>query len=239
MTTVTAGERRTLVINPSKREIIVPKSERVLGAYRENGVERKYFLCPRLIGNNVDLMECFVFVNYISSSGNYGQIGCEDVEVSPENNACVTFSWELTNNVFDENKDSTIYFSVQAKRIVDGELENVFTTKTAQGKSYATIDATDVIQEKYADIILQMLSKIKKLEETAITGEQLQSAVKDYMTSNPIEKSIKTNNTLYVTSDGRLAVKTANVAEKDNTLPITSAAVHVQIGNINTLLETI
>lgn len=45
---------------------------------------------------------------------------------------------------------------------------------------------------------------------------------------------------LKVEEDGvTLAVDTADVVEKDNTLPITSAAVHVTVGNINALLETI
>lgn len=36
-----------------------------------------------------------------------------------------------------------------------------------------------------------------------------------------------------------LSVNTAKVVEPDNTLPVTSAAVHVEVGNINVLLETI
>lgn len=39
--------------------------------------------------------------------------------------------------------------------------------------------------------------------------------------------------------DGSLTVDTANAVEADNTKPITSAAVHVEVGNINTLLQTI
>lgn len=39
--------------------------------------------------------------------------------------------------------------------------------------------------------------------------------------------------------DGILSVNTADNAEKDNTLPITSAAVYTEIGNIDVLLKTI
>lgn len=39
--------------------------------------------------------------------------------------------------------------------------------------------------------------------------------------------------------NGILSVNTAKKMEKDNTLPITSAAVYVEVGNINALLETI
>lgn len=39
--------------------------------------------------------------------------------------------------------------------------------------------------------------------------------------------------------NGVLSVNRATDAEPDNTLPITSAAVYAEIGNINVLLETI
>lgn len=40
-------------------------------------------------------------------------------------------------------------------------------------------------------------------------------------------------------ADGILSVNTANGVEQDNTLPVTSAAVFAEVGNINALLETI
>ena len=40
-------------------------------------------------------------------------------------------------------------------------------------------------------------------------------------------------------SQGRLAVQVADAAEEDNTLPITAAAVHTELGNIEILLQTI
>ena len=39
--------------------------------------------------------------------------------------------------------------------------------------------------------------------------------------------------------NGILSVNTSKEPEPDNTLPITSAAVHTTLGNINALLETI
>ena len=39
--------------------------------------------------------------------------------------------------------------------------------------------------------------------------------------------------------DGLLSVNTAEIVEKDNTLPVTSAAVYNEVGNINALLATI
>lgn len=39
--------------------------------------------------------------------------------------------------------------------------------------------------------------------------------------------------------NGKLSVNTADAVEADNTLPVTSAAVHVEIGNIDAILQTI
>ena len=50
--------------------------------------------------------------------------------------------------------------------------------------------------------------------------------------------SFTTDETLSLV-DGVLKVNTANVVEADNTLPVTSAAVQVTVGNIEALLQTI
>lgn len=45
--------------------------------------------------------------------------------------------------------------------------------------------------------------------------------------------------TLSLSQEGQLSVNTAKDAEQDNTLPITSAAVYTELGNIDALLATI
>ena len=46
-------------------------------------------------------------------------------------------------------------------------------------------------------------------------------------------------NSLKITGVNTLEVNTASQVEADNTLPITSAAVHTTVGNIDALLQTI
>lgn len=50
---------------------------------------------------------------------------------------------------------------------------------------------------------------------------------------------IMVGNGLKITDTGLLSVDTADDVEKDNTKPITSAAVYTEVGNINALLATI
>lgn len=50
---------------------------------------------------------------------------------------------------------------------------------------------------------------------------------------------LATDGETLVITNGVLSVNRAHSAEADNTLPITSAAVHTEIGNIDALLKTI
>ena len=48
-----------------------------------------------------------------------------------------------------------------------------------------------------------------------------------------------TDDTLTLSPEGVLSVNTADAVEEDNTLPVTSAAVHATVGNIEILLSLI
>lgn len=74
-----------------------------------------------------------------------------------------------------------------------------------------------------------------------ISDEGIKSAVRDYLENNPVEGGItfELGNTLEMTQDGKLNVKTTNIAEEDNPLPITSSGVNMIVGNIGAILDTI
>lgn len=50
---------------------------------------------------------------------------------------------------------------------------------------------------------------------------------------------LNTDDTLSLSENNVLSVNTTDVVEQDNTLPITSSAVHTTVGNIEILLKTI
>lgn len=82
--------------------------------------------------------------------------------------------------------------------------------------------------------------RIDDLEENGVSDEQIEKAVTKYLDENPIDTGVNftTDKTLKL-EDGVLSVNTAEAVEEDNTLPITSAAVHTTVGNIEILLGTI
>lgn len=172
-----------LIIDPSTRKIAVPKSEQLFGVYGEGNFERKYFKCPKIVGDNVDLSDCYIFVNYYTAKGLPGKYTVKDVNVDGEN---ITFSWELKQHIFDANEDTSIYFAVEAK---SKDKVEVFRTRPATGNAKETIDTDKEIEETHADVILDLISRVDTLEKEPISEEQIEKSVKSYLEKNPIEET--------------------------------------------------
>lgn len=172
-----------LIIDPSTRKITIPKSEQLFGVYGESNIERKYFKCPKIVGDNVDLSDCYIFVNYYTAKGLPGKYTVKDVNVDGEN---ITFSWELKQHIFDANEDTSIYFAVEAK---NKDKVEVFRTIPATGKAKETIDTDAEIEETHADVILDLISRVDTLEKEPISDEKIEKSVKSYLEKNPIEET--------------------------------------------------
>lgn len=169
-----------LMINPETREIIVPESEKLFGVRQDDNAERKYFRCPRIVGDNIDLSEHHVFINYIPSTkdGTFdvseepGGYLCEDLAVDGN---CVTFSWKLSGNVL--HKAGYIAFAVYAQQAgTDGIMKTNWHTTIAVGKVCDTIPDGDIIIYNYPDIINQLLDRMTHAEE-AVAPEAIASNV--------------------------------------------------------------
>lgn len=96
------------IINPETRIIEVPESERLFGVNFDKDVEKKYFKCPKIVGNNIDLSKHKIYVVYQKANENIttlmGEVGkywCEDVKVD-ETGDYIEFSWLLSGNVLEE-----------------------------------------------------------------------------------------------------------------------------------------
>ena len=165
-----------LIVDPDARTIEVPEVEKVFGVYGDNNAERKYFKCPRIVGNKVDLSKCYIYVNYISAATKVGQIMCDigDVDGVDTNGDEIVFSWPITRNVLDKNESTNIFFAVQAKTTTG---DTVFTTRKAEGFCYESIEGTETVAEEYADIVLQLISRMDNVE--ANIGEQVAAYFKE------------------------------------------------------------
>ena len=163
-----ASEPEELVIDAESRSINIPQSERLFGVKGDMNIERKYFRCPKIVGDNIDLSTHQIFIAYVYTERETGSIlpsvgvapyHCEDVEVDGED---ITFSWKLTGNVF--KNPGFILFKMYAKK-TETDPNTVFNTTPAIGTVLATIpDGTEEIVEEYPDVIAQIFDRLDALE---------------------------------------------------------------------------
>lgn len=104
------------------------------------------------------------------------------------------------------------------------------------------------IPDPTPDVYQQIMALLEDIKKGEVSPEDIQKAVDNYLTENPISVDIATTEkagivavgkNLSITKDGVLSVDTTDSAEQDNTKPITSAGVNLVVGNINALLAII
>ena len=177
------------VIDGESRTITVPDSERLFGVEGDKDVERKYFQCPKIVGDNIDLSQHQIYVSYVFTTTenntsfpdeSTGLYHCDDVETSGDN---ITFSWLLSGNVFAN--PGFIAFKVMAKKSEGGELKTKWNTAPAFGTVLITVPDGEEIAEEYPDVINQLLTKMESVEQIA-TPEAMQGYVDAYLKENPV-----------------------------------------------------
>lgn len=104
------------------------------------------------------------------------------------------------------------------------------------------------IPDPTPDVYQQIIAMLEDIKKGEVSPEDIQKAVDNYLTENPISVDIATTEkagivavgkNLSITKDGVLSVDTTDNAEQDNTKPITSAGVNLVVGNINAILAII
>ena len=79
-----------ITIDPETRTIHLQASEALFGTEEEKDVERKYFKCPRIVGDNIDLAAHQIYISYMAVKDKNATLipellpetyWCEDVNV--------------------------------------------------------------------------------------------------------------------------------------------------------------
>lgn len=161
---VVTVSNEVLLIDPNTRQINIPGNELVFGVEADGRAERKYFQCPRFVGNNIDLSTSFIRVNFRNDNGDIDFTLIKDVAVTADGEN-VTFSWELPPAA--TRYQGQVRFVVCA---VSADLEHKWNTTQATGIVLIGMQPdTGVVEDAAKDGIAQLL----------ITVEQQTQAVKD------------------------------------------------------------
>lgn len=149
-----SNEVATCTVNPDTREIIVPEKYKILGVFSDEKVTKIPFTCPKVVGNNVDLTEYNLYINYQNAIGRHNAYLVDDVTVSGDN---ITFSWLLSRDV--TLSSGVVKYSICAKKLNGDSISNEWNTTIANGVVIQGLEATQAIVEENSDIIEAILSK--------------------------------------------------------------------------------
>lgn len=152
-------------------------------------------------------------------------------------------------NIYDiefefENKKKII---VHKLKPVDGELQLSLEQHMLEyGKCYIQIVAYKIKEEvitksdRYIAFVERSINAAQEeIGKNPVLVQQLYAEIDKLRDAVSQAAILEFDENTLDYNDGKLSVKTTDKVEKDNTLPITSAGVAVQVGNIEILLNTI
>lgn len=184
-----------LLINAETRTIDVPSTEILFGVETDKDVERKYFRCPRIVGDNIDLSTLQLRVHYQNANGERDKYIAEDVTVDGD---YITFSWLLSGKVLKYK--GSIQFTIVAVSInQDGTLNKEWNTTLASGTVLEGLEVEDLDEgeeQQARDILLQLLNMLDNKADESI--QKVQTRAEEIIASMPadyteMDKAVKQN----------------------------------------------
>lgn len=124
------AEIKYLEINADDRSIIIPAGENLLGAENDNEGARKYFRCPKIVGDNIDLTKSDVYINVQNASGGKSGKDRYPVQNMTDSGDNVTFEWVLERKV-TSHKGSVRFAVCVREKGTEREWHTTFATGNA------------------------------------------------------------------------------------------------------------
>lgn len=124
------AEIKYLEINADDRSIIIPVRENLLGVENDNEGVRKYFRCPKIVGDNIDLTKSDVYINVQNASGEKSGKDRYTVQNMTASGDNVTFEWVLERKV-TSHKGSVRFAVCVREKGTEREWHTTFATGNA------------------------------------------------------------------------------------------------------------
>ena len=159
-----ASETPVCIIDPDTRIITVPTEYQLLGVEGDKKVERIYFQCPKVVGDNQDLSQDYqLFINYQNANEELDAYKIDDMEVDGEN---ITFSWLLGENVTKYKGNILFAFgAIKPGDDVDDPDKNRWnTTINSDCTCLIGLESTRAVGESNPDALAQIWAAIDELK---------------------------------------------------------------------------
>lgn len=170
-----ASEKVYCIIDPETREISVPTEYQILGVESDEKVERIYFKCPKIVGDNIDLSKLGIRVNYENANKQRTTYPVDDVKVEGEN---ITFSWLLDRPVTQYK--GTVHFVVCAIKTSGDEITNEWNTTLAQSEVLEGLEPDlNFTEEEESLVELLVAQCTQKLTEMSVSLQKSEKATQN------------------------------------------------------------
>ena len=182
------------IIEPETRTISIPTTYRLLGVESDEKVERLYFQCPKIVGDNIDLSQLQIRINYQNASSQKDQYIVDDVSADGDN---ITFSWLLSRKVTAYR--GTVQFIVCAVKVNDdATITNEWNTTLAQAQVLQGLEVdTPEPTEEQSDVIAQLMQMVQNTSAQAVQAVQAaeQTAIENISELPKVENHVITFST--------------------------------------------
>ena len=159
-----SDETPVCVIDPETRTVTVPPEYQLLGVENDKKVERLYFQCPKIVGDNQDLSQDYqLFMNYQNANGDPDAYHIDDMEVDGDN---ITFSWLLEEKVTLYQGDIQISFCgiIPGDEQGDPDKNRWGTTINTDCTVLTGLKCTQQVAESNPDALAQIWAAIDELK---------------------------------------------------------------------------
>lgn len=158
------SETPVCVIDPETRTITVPPEYQLLGVENDKRVERIYFQCPKIVGDNQDLSQDYIlFINYVNANGDPDAYKISDMQVDGDN---ITFSWLLEENVTKYRGSIQFAFGaiIPGDEAEDPDKNRWNTTINTDCTCLVGLKCTQQVAESNPDALAQIWAAIDELK---------------------------------------------------------------------------
>lgn len=201
---------KVIVVDPETRTMTIPESVEQLGTQSDEKSERRYFICPKIVGDDFDLSEAKIYVNYQNASGGIDgkdRYPVQDVQVSGD---YIFFSWILHRKV--TLYEGKVRFSMCATSADTGD-KREWNTTLAEGTVLEGLElVTAEEQETRGSEYIQILTS----DATAVAGN-IEQGKTAYIAGERVEGTLPVNDTMTMSSG---TVSYASVKVLDSNMPI-------------------
>lgn len=202
------------IIDAETRTITVPSEYQLLGVENDKRVERIYFQCPKIVGDNQDLSQDYqLFMNYQNANGDPDAYKIEDMQVDGDN---ITFSWLLEEKVtlYQGNIQISFCGIIPGDEQEDPDKNRWGTTINTDCTVLTGLKCTQQVAESNPDALAQIWAAIDEMKAGGSGGSGTPG--KDGVGIDTIEKTstqgLVDTYTIYLTDESTYTFTVTNGA---------------------------